>query len=87
VQGDRPAGEGRPRSADWGQLALPVDGATYVKVHQAKRIVSAAVITAVRVNVDGRRKLMGRDIAPPKPASLPQEADTTWPGRRVAGHL
>src|SRR5262249_28953582 len=45
--------------------------ATYVKVRQAGRIVSVAVIVAVGVNSDGRREVLGMDIGP-------SEAETFW---------
>lgn len=45
--------------------------ATYVKVRQAGRIVSVAVIVAVGVNTDGRREVLGMDIGP-------SEAETFW---------
>jgi len=48
-------------------LDRPIEGAlpylwidaTYVKVHEAGRIVSVAVIVAVGVNTDGRREVLG----------------------------
>jgi len=45
--------------------------ATYVKVRQAGRIVSVAVIVAVGVNADGRREVLGMDIGQ-------SEAETFW---------
>ena len=42
-----------------------------MKVRQAGRIVSAAVIVAVGVNADGRREVLGMDIGP-------SEAETFW---------
>jgi putative transposase len=42
-----------------------------VKVRQAGRIVSVAVIVAVGVNADGRREVLGMDIGP-------SEAETFW---------
>jgi putative transposase len=42
-----------------------------VKVREAGRIVSAAVIVAVGVNKDGRREVLGMDIGP-------SEAETFW---------
>ena len=54
----------RPLEGDW------LD-ATYVKVRQAGRIVSVAVIIAIGVNVDGRREVLGMDIGP-------SEAETFW---------
>ena len=49
----------RPIEGDW--LYLWID-ATYVKVRQAGRIISVAVIVAVGVNSDGRREVLGMDI-------------------------
>jgi putative transposase len=51
-------------------LARPIEGswpylwidATYVKVRQAGRIVSVAVIIAVAVNTDGRREVLGMQV-------------------------
>ncbi len=45
--------------------------ATYVKVRNNGRIVSAAVIIAVGANADGRREVLGVDIGP-------SEAETFW---------
>ena len=60
----------RPLEGDW--VYLWID-ATYVKVRQAGRIVSVAVIVAVGVNADGRREVLGLDIGP-------SEAYTFWTG-------
>ena len=49
----------RPIEGDWPYLWLD---ATYVKVRQNSRVVSAAVIVAVGVNSDGRREVLGMDI-------------------------
>jgi putative transposase len=49
----------RPIEGDWPYLWLD---ATYVKVRQNGRVVSAAVIVAVGVNSDGRREVLGMDI-------------------------
>ena len=49
----------RPIEGDWPYLWLD---ATYVKVRQNSRVVSAAVIVAVGVNSDGRREVLGLDI-------------------------
>src|SRR3990172_13446115 len=46
----------RPIEGDWPYLWID---ATYVKVRQAGRIVSVAVIVAVGVNTDGRREVLG----------------------------
>ena len=58
----------RPIEGDWPYLWID---ATYVKVRQAGRIVSVAVIVAVGVNTDGRREVLGMDIGP-------SEAETFW---------
>src|SRR5471032_1567453 len=58
----------RPIEGDWPYLWID---ATYVKVRQAGRIVSVAVIVAVGVNADGRREVLGLDIGP-------SEAETFW---------
>ncbi len=58
----------RPIEGDWPYLWVD---ATYVKVRQNGRIVSAAVIVAVGVNGDGRREVLGMDIGP-------SEAETFW---------
>jgi putative transposase len=58
----------RPIEGDWPYLWID---ATYVKVRQAGRIVSVAVIIAVGVNSDGRREVLGMDIGP-------SEAETFW---------
>jgi len=46
----------RPIEGEWPYLWLD---ATYVKVRQASRVVSVAVIVAVGVNSDGRREVLG----------------------------
>jgi putative transposase len=58
----------RPLEGDWPYLWLD---ATYVKVRQAGRIVSVAVIIAVGVNSDGRREILGMAIGA-------SEAETFW---------
>jgi len=60
----------RPLEGDWPYLWID---ATYVKVRNNGRIVSAAVIVAVGVNADGRREVLGMDIGP-------SEAETFWTG-------
>ena len=60
----------RPIEGDWPYLRID---ATYVKVRQAGRIVSVAIIIAVGVNADGRREVLGMDIGP-------FEAETFWTG-------
>jgi putative transposase len=62
-------------------LARPIEGvwpylwidATYIKVREAGRIVSLAVIIAVGVNSDGRREVLGV-------ATGPSEAEPFWKG-------
>jgi transposase-like protein len=49
----------RPIEGDWPYLWID---ATYVKVRQAGRIVSVAVIVAVGANSDGRREVLGMTI-------------------------
>ena len=58
----------RPLEGDWPYLCID---ATYVKVRQAGRIVSVAVIIAVAVNTEGRREVVGMSIGP-------SEAETFW---------
>src|SRR6516164_7333627 len=58
----------RPIEGDWPYLWID---ATYLKVREAGRIVSVAVIVAVGVNNDGRREVLGVDIGP-------SEAETFW---------
>jgi transposase-like protein len=58
----------RPLEGDWVYVWLD---ATYVKVRQAGRIVSVAVIIAIGVNADGRREILGMDIGP-------SEAEMFW---------
>jgi putative transposase len=58
----------RPLEGDWPYLWLD---ATYVKVCQAGRIVSVAVIIAVGVNDDGRREVLGMTVGT-------SEVETFW---------
>lgn len=58
----------RPIEGDWPYLWID---ATYVKVRQAGRIVSVAVIVAVGANTDGRREVLGMAVGP-------SEAETFW---------
>ena len=51
----------RPLEGDWPYLWID---ATYVKVRQAGRIVSVAVIIAVAVNTDGVREIVGVAVGP-----------------------
>jgi transposase-like protein len=78
----------RPLEGDWPYLWID---ATYMKVRQAGRIVSVAVIVAVGVNADGRREVLGMDIGPLRGGDLLdrllEEAHPAWPARRQARHL
>lgn len=58
----------RPIEGDWPYLWID---ATYVKVRQAGRIVSVAVIIAVGVNADGVREVLGLAVGP-------SEAEPFW---------
>ena len=58
----------RPLEGDWPYLWID---ATYVKVRQASRIVSVAVIIAVAVNTDGVREIVGLAVGP-------SEAEPFW---------
>jgi len=58
----------RPLEGEWPYLWLD---ATYVKVREAGRIVSVAVIIAVGVNDDGRREVLGLTVGA-------SEAETFW---------
>src|SRR5437588_4632526 len=58
----------RPIEGDWPYLWID---ATYVKVRQAGRIVSVAVIVAVAVNTDGVREIVGVAVGP-------SEAEPFW---------
>jgi transposase-like protein len=58
----------RPIEGSWPYLWID---ATYVKVREAGRIVSVAVIIAVAVNTDGRREVLGLEIGP-------SEAEPFW---------
>ncbi|HLX86021.1 MAG TPA: IS256 family transposase [Terriglobales bacterium] len=58
----------RPLEGDWPYLWID---ATYVKVRENGRIVSVAVVIAVAVNGDGRREVLGMDVAP-------SEAEPFW---------
>jgi transposase-like protein len=58
----------RPIEGSWPYLWID---ATYVKVRQAGRIVSVAVIIAVGVNTDGRREVLGMEVGP-------SEAEPFW---------
>lgn len=77
----------RPLEGDWPYLWID---ATYVKVREAGRIVSVAVIIAVAVNTDGGREVLGMRVGP-------SEAEPFWTDflrslmrrglRGVTGHL
>lgn len=58
----------RPIEGSWPYLWID---ATYVKVREAGRIVSVAVIIAVAVNTDGRREVLGMQVGP-------SEAEPFW---------
>jgi putative transposase len=58
----------RPIEGDWPYLWID---ATYLKVREAGRIVSVAVIIAVAVNTDGIREVLGMAIGP-------SEAEPFW---------
>jgi putative transposase len=58
----------RPLEGDWPYLWID---ATYVRVRQAGRIVSVAVIIAVAVNTDGVREIVGLAVEP-------SEAESFW---------
>jgi transposase-like protein len=58
----------RPLEGDWPYIWLD---ATYVKVREAGRIISVAVIIAVGANTAGRREVLGLAIGP-------SEAETFW---------
>ena len=58
----------RPIEGSWPYLWID---ATYVKVREAGRIVSVAVIIAVAVNTDGRREVLGMEVGP-------SEAEPFW---------
>ena len=58
----------RPLEGDWPYLWLD---ATYVKMREAGRIVSVAVIVAVAVNDQGRREVLGMAVGA-------SEAETFW---------
>lgn len=58
----------RPIEGEWPYLWID---ATYVKVREAGRIVSTAVIVAVGANTDGRREVLGL-------AAGPSEAEPFW---------
>jgi len=67
----------RPIEGDWPYLWVD---ATYVKVRQAGRIVSVAVIVAVGVNTDGRREVLGMDIGPSRRRPSGRPSCASWPG-------
>jgi putative transposase len=58
----------RPIEGDWPYLWID---ATYVKVPEAGRIVSVAVIIAIAVNTDGVREVLGMAVGP-------SEAEPFW---------
>ena len=60
----------RPLDGEWPYLWLD---ATYLKVRDGGRIVSAAAIIAVAVSTEGRREIIGLGIGP-------SEAEPFWLG-------
>jgi transposase-like protein len=76
----------RPIAGDWPYLLID---ATYVKVRQAGRIVSVAVIVAVGVNADGGREVLGMDKGHRRRDLLgvPAQACPARPARSQAGRL
>jgi putative transposase len=58
----------RPIEGDWPYLWID---ATYLKVREAGRIVSVAVIIAVAVNTEGKREVLGMAVGP-------SEAEPFW---------
>jgi len=58
----------RPLEGDWPYLWID---ATYVKARELGRVVSVAIIVAVAVNSDGRREVLGMEVAP-------SEAEPFW---------
>ena len=58
----------RPLEGDWPYIWID---ATYIKARESGRVVSVAAIVAVGVNSDGRREVLGLDIAP-------SEAEPFW---------
>jgi hypothetical protein len=72
----------RPLEGDW--LHLWID-ATYVKVRQAGRIVSVALIIAVAVNTHGRSEdVRSRKSSPPKQSELSCAGTTGYSLARTA---
>jgi putative transposase len=78
----------RPIEGDWPYLWID---ATYVKVRQDGRIVSVAVTTAVAVNTDGRREVLGMDIGVSEAETFGikffAQAEAPRPRRGEAGDL
>ena len=71
----------RPLEGDWPYLWLD---ATYVKVREAGRIVSVAVIVAVGVNDRGRREVLGMAIGSRRPRPFGPSSCAPWPGAACA---
>jgi putative transposase len=77
----------RPIEGSWPYLWID---ATYVKVREAGRIVSVAVIIAVAVNTDGRREVLGLEVGPSEAEPFWTKflrSHQTWPARREACDL
>lgn len=72
----------RPLEDNWPYVWLD---ATYVKVRQAGRIVSVAVILAVGVNDDGRREVLGMSVGPPSRRPSGPTSRAASPGVACAG--
>lgn len=68
IDGKVKAFRDRPIEGDWSYLWID---ATYLKVRRGGRIVSVAVIIAVGVNSDGRRKVLGMEVGT-------SEAEPIW---------
>ncbi len=68
----------RPIEGDWPYLWID---ATYVKVREAGRIVSVAVIIAVAVNTDGRREVLGLAVGPSPCGAVGSPHPTARPSR------
>ncbi len=58
---------GRPIDSSWPYVWLD---ATYVKVREAGRIVSMAVVVAIGVNMEGRREILGLAVGPSETAAF-----------------
>ena len=68
---DGRAGSSVPEPPDRRRLAVSWIDATFVKVREAGRIVSVAVIIAGAVNTDGQREVLGMSVGA-------SEAEPVW---------